>query len=198
MRLEEIASVRTGAVTARKKTKAGDSPSSFYKMLNLRCLAPEGYLDLKNAEDYPAKETLKPELFTHKGDVLIRLSFPYTSVLIDDEVAVDYLVPSHFAIIRTDKRKALPEYILWFLQRESTLQQILLNSSGSTAFGTISSGFVGSLNIPILPLEKQQALGQLQLLSTKEQELLYRLAKEKAIFNKEAFDRIYDKLEGEE
>ena len=196
MRLDEVATVRTGAVIGRKKAEEG-APSSFcYKMLNLKCIAAEGYIDLDFAEEYRAKEELKAELFTQKGDVLIRLSFPYTSVLIDDN-SYGLVVPSHFAIVRANCKKALPEYILWFLRRESTYQQILQNSSGSTTFGTISSGFIASLNIRNLPMQKQQALGQLLLLSNKEQELLYRLAKEKAVFSKEELNIIYDKFKGE-
>ena len=193
MRLCDIVTVRTGAVTGRKKVEEGHNTSFRYHMLNLRCLAPEGYLDLKYVEVYPAREELKSELFTHKGDILIRLSFPYTSVLIDDEKTCGLLVPSHFAILRVNDEKILPEYILWFLRRESTYQQILQNSSGSTAFGTISSG----LNIQVFPIEKQKALGQLLLLSNKEQELLYRLAKEKALLYKESLNIIYDKFKGD-
>ena len=198
MRINEVASVRTGVVTGRKRVAEGTTSSCCYKALNLKCLLPEGYFDIRNIEEYQAKESLKQEFFTQEGDVLIRLSFPYTSVLIDDKNMCDFLVPSHFAIIRTDKKKVLPEYILWFLRRDSTYQQILQNSSGSTAFGTISSGFIGSLSIRVLPIEKQRTLGQLLLLSNKEQELLQCLAKEKAILNKEALDIIYDKFKGEE
>ena len=197
MRLNEIVSVRTGAVTGRKKVEEGQAPSFCYKMLNLKCITSEGHIDLSCLEEYPAKEKLKPEFLTHQGDVLIRLSFPYTSVLIDDKKLCGLLVPSHFAILRADKRKVIPEYILWFLRRESTRQKILQNSSGSTAFGTISSGFIGSLNIRVLSIEKQQALGQLLLLSSKEQELLLRLAKEKATFHKEALNTIYNRFKGE-
>ena len=196
MRLDEVATVRTGAVIGRKKAVEGALSSFCYKMLNLKCIAAEGYIDLDFAEEYRAKEELKAELFTQKGDVLIRLSFPYTSVLIDDN-SYGLVVPSHFAIVRANCKKALPEYILWFLRRESTYQQILQNSSGSTTFGTISSGFIASLNIRNLPMQKQQALGQLLLLSNKEQELLYRLAKEKAVFSKEELNIIYDKFKGE-
>ncbi len=196
MRLDEVASVRTGAVTGRKKADGSNDPAFHYRMLNLRCLVAEGYLDLNYIEDYFAKEEIKPELFTRKGDVLIRLSFPYTAVLIDD-ITCGFVVPSHFAIVRADSKKVLPEYILWFLRRESTYQQILQNSSGSTAFGTISSGFIGSMNIRILPLKKQQVLGQLLVLSDREQELLYRLAKEKLIYNKETLNAIYDRFKGE-
>ena len=197
MRLEDIATVRTGAVAGRKKAEEGTTPSLCYKMLNLKCILSEGYLDLGSVEEYPAKEELKPEFFSKSGDILIRLSFPYTSVLISDKEACDLLIPSHFAIIRADANKALPEYLLWFLRRESTIQQILQNSSGSTAFGTISSGFIGSLNINLLPVKRQRALGQLLLLSNKEQELLYRLANEKAVYNKEILNILYDKIKGE-
>lgn len=196
VRLDEVATVRTGAVTGRKKAEEGERASFCYKMLNLKCIAAEGYIDFDFAGEYRAKEELNPDFFAQKGDVLIRLSFPYTSVLIDDK-SCGLVVPSHFAIIRANRKKVLPEYILWFLRRENTCQQILQNSSGSTAFGTISSGFIGSLNIRIIPKEKQKTLGQLLLLSNKEQELLHRLAKEKAAFNKEALKIIYDKFKGE-
>lgn len=196
MKLDEVATVRTGAVTSRKKAEEGKQSSFCYKMLNLKCIAAEGYVDVGFAEEYHAKEELKSEYFTQNGDVLIRLSFPYTSVLIDDKTC-DFFVPSHFAIIRANRKKVLPEYILWFLRREVTYQQILQNSSGSTAFGTISSGFIGSLNIQVLSLKKQRILGQLLALSNKEQELLYNLAKEKAILNKEALNIIYEKFKGE-
>lgn len=196
MRLDEVATVRVGAVAGRKKADKGEQSSFYYKMLNLKCIAAEGYINPDFVEEYYAKDELKPEYFAQKGDVLIRLSFPYTSVLIDDKVC-GFIVPSHFAIVRANRNKVLPEYILWFLRCDSSYQQILQNSSGSTALGTISSGFIGSLDIQIIPKEKQKALGQLLLLSDKEQELLYRLAKEKALFNKEMLNTIYNKMKGE-
>ena len=71
MRLDEVATVRTGAVTGRKKAEEGMRSSFRYKMLNLKCIAAEGYIDLAFAEEYQAKEKLKPELFTQEGDVLM-------------------------------------------------------------------------------------------------------------------------------
>ena len=46
MRLDEVATVRTGAVTGRKKAEEGMRSSFRYKMLNLKCIAAEGYIDL--------------------------------------------------------------------------------------------------------------------------------------------------------
>lgn len=192
MQLEELASVRTGLVTARKKPKENQRPIKMYSLINLKCINSAGYLNIDNSEEYPSVEILKPDFFTQKGDILVRLSAPYTALMIKDDSECGYLVPSHFAIIRADKTKALPEYILWFLKRESTHQQILQNSSGSSAFGTISSGFIASLKIRDLPIEKQAIIGELLLLSEKEQELLHKLAMQKEIYNREIVNQIYD------
>lgn len=196
MRLDKVATVRTGTVIGRKKAEGGMQSSYRYKLLNLRCIAADGYIDLRFIEDYYAKEELKTEYFSQNGDVLIRLSFPYTSVLIDDNTC-GLVIPSHFAIIRANRRKVLPEYILWFLLRGSSYQQIVKNSSGSTSLGTISSGFIASLDIQVIPKDKQKLIGQLLLLANKEQHLLYQLAKEKATLNKVALDIIFDKNKGD-
>ena len=192
MHIEELASVRTGLVTARKKSKENQQTTKKYSLLNLKCINSGGYLNTDYSEEYSSAEILKSDYFTQRGDILVRLSAPYTAVMIKEDCECGYLVPSHFAIIRVDKAKALPEYVLWFLKRESTLQKILQNSSGSSAFGTISSGFLASLKIREIPLEKQAIVGQLLLLSEKEQELLHKLAAQKEIYNRELVNQIYD------
>ena len=163
-----------------------------YSLINLKCINSSGYLNTTVAEEYLSSEVLKADFFTQKGDILVRLSAPYTAVMIKEDSECGYLVPSHFAIIRVDKAKALSEYVLWFLKRESTLQKILQNSSGSSAFGTISSGFLASLKIREIPIEKQAVVGKLLLLSEKEQKLLHDLAKQKEIFNRELVNQVYD------
>ena len=127
MILEDIANIRTGVVTSRKKA---DYESSVYKynLLNLKCASPVGYLDLQYAEDFSSNEELKSEYFTQMDDILVRLSAPYTTIMITREEWCGYLVPSHFAIVRVNKQIASPEYILWLLKRESTRQKILQNT----------------------------------------------------------------------
>jgi len=192
MILNDIASIRTGLVTARKKASDYENNVIEYKLINLKCIAEAGYLDLLNTEPYYSVERLKADYLTRMGDILIRLSAPYTSVMITSEEWCNYLVPSHFTIIRVDKRKAAPEYVFWFLKRDTTRQKIMQNSSGSSAFGTISSGFFTNLKIRDIPLQKQKIVGELLMLSEKEQELLYSLAAEKAKYNKFLVNQIYD------
>lgn len=192
MILEDIATIRTGVVTTRKKAGTDEVPQYKYKLLNLKCSAPAGYLDLQYTEELETVESLKAEYFTQADDILVRLSSPYTVIMITKEEWCGYLVPSHFAIIRVDKTKASPEYVLWLLKRDSTKQKILQNISGSGAFGTINSKFFNNLNVRNLPLNKQRLIGRIQLLTEKEQELLIKLSAQKEIYNKLLIDKIYE------
>ena len=194
MTIGEIAVVRTGLVTAREKKKISSSQTGEYRVLNLKCISDEGYIIKAyiETEEYPIG--LKDDCITQMGDILIRLSAPYTAVLIDQTDLCGIVVPSHFAIIRVDKHYAAPEYIFWSLQRDKNRITMMQNSSGSTAFGTISSGLIASLPITLLPIHKQQTIGDLLRLSKREQELLTNLAEEKKTYNALLLNQIYDNM----
>lgn len=193
MVISDVASVRTGLVTARKKASDEEKGcSEKYQCINLKCIADAGFLELENIEEYYSKEHLTKEYLTQKGDILIRLSTPYSSVMITKEEECGLVIPSHFAVIRVNRGKASPEYIFWALRRDSTKQKILKNNSGSTSFGTISSGFFANLQVRDIPLDKQAIVGELLLLSEREQELLYKLANEKKRYNKAIVNQIYN------
>ncbi len=194
MILENIASIRTGVVATRKKAGENDPVECEYNLINLKCASPAGYLDLQYVEKLQTSEKLKQEYFTQMDDILVRLSAPYTTILVNKEEWCGYLVPSHFAIIRVNKSVALPEYILWLLKRESTKQKILQNISGNGVFGTINSKFFNTLQVRDLPLNKQYIIGQMQILSEREQELLHKLTVQKEIYNKLIVDKIYDSV----
>ena len=194
MTINDIAVVRTGLVTARKKKDAASLGTYKYQLLNLRCIANEGYIDKDYIEPYELSEELKDDYLTRMGDILIRLSAPYTAVLINKPELCGIVVPSHFAIIRVDERYALPGYVFWVLRREKNKITMMQNSSGSTAFGTISSGLISSLPITLLPLHEQQTIGDLLCLSEREQELLQKLSEEKKTYNILLLNQIYDNM----
>ena len=194
MTIGEIAVVRTGLVTVREKKKISYSQTCEYRVLNLKCIADEGYINKAyiETEEYPSG--LKSDYLTQMGDILVRLSAPYTAVLVDRPDLCGIVVPSHFAIIRVNKRYTTPEYIFWSLRRDKNRIIMMQNSSGSTAFGTISSGLIASLPITLLPLHEQQIIGDLLRLSEREQELLNILAEEKKTYNTLLLNQIYDNM----
>ena len=194
MTISEIAVIRTGLVTVREKKKISSSRVCEYRVLNLKCIADEGYINPKYIETDEFPVGLKDDYITRMGDILVRLSAPYTAVLIDQPDLCGIVVPSHFAIIRVDKRYAIPEYIFWSLRRDKNRITMMQNSSGSTAFGTISSGLIASLPITLLPLHKQKIIGDLLRLSEREQELLTALAEGKKTYNTLLLNQIYDNM----
>ena len=179
MNLKKIADIRTGIVVARKKATDESLFRKSYNLINLKCVNDKGYIDFSLAEEFEANEMLSNDFLTQKGDILIRLSVPYTSIIIKEPEEEGYVIPSHFAIIRVDSNLATPEYVLWLLRSSKVQQQIRMNNSGSSGFGTISSGFFANLELSLPPLERQKSIGKLRLLSEREQELLYKLAEEK-------------------
>ena len=56
MTIGEIAVVRTGLVTARKKKDVSSLRIYEYRLLNLKCIANEGYIDESSIEPYELSE----------------------------------------------------------------------------------------------------------------------------------------------
>ena len=194
MIIGNIASVRTGLVTARKKKNALSNRRYNYRLLNLKCISSDGYIITDYLEPYEVSDELKDDYLTKRGDILIRLSVPYTAVIINRTDLCGLVIPSHFAVIRANKAMVTPEYIFWFLRRDKNRIALMQNSSGSSAFGTISSGLIANLNITLLPMEKQHIIGELMLLSEREQELLAYLTAEKKKYNALILNKIYENM----
>lgn len=194
MLLSEVAEVRTGLVLSRKKWSENGNEQFKYNALNLKCIMNDGYLNLAYIDEYIAKERLKKEYLTNMNDILVRLSVPYTVVYITDASKCGLVIPSHFAIVRANREKSVPEYLNWFLKRDIIRQKIIQNVSGSTAFGTISSGFIANLEIRDIPAAEQKLIGNISLLAETEQELLHKLADTKAEYSKAMINKIYDKV----
>ena len=195
MFLRDVANIRTGLVTTRKQAKGPEiaKKTQEYRLLSLRCIKEPGVLDITLADPYLSKDALKPDFFTKQGDILVRLSAPYTAALVDAK-SENFVVPSHFAIIRVDETKADSGYVLWVLRQRETLQKIYKNVSGAVAFGTINSSFFAELFISDFPLDKQKIIGTMLRLSEREQALLSELTEAKAKLSKIALRTAYTNL----
>jgi len=61
-------------------------------------------------DEYYAVESLSPEYLSQIGDVIVRLTAPYTAILVDDET-VGMVVSSNFVIIRPNPRQLISGYL---------------------------------------------------------------------------------------
>jgi len=126
------------------------------------------------------------------GDVIVRLSAPYTAVLIN-EVTTGMVVSSNFVIIRADRRVLLPEYLFWMLNTSKVKRSIYENTS-SNMLGAIKAKYFSDFDIPALSMLKQQKIADMNALALKETMLLKRLAEEKERYYSLLIDRTHKEL----
>lgn len=175
MRLGDFASVRSGLVLSRKQSK--ELSEYRYPLLNLRCIRQEGKIDLKEADVYAAKEPLKKEYLSQKGDIVVRLTAPYTAVLIN-ETTSNMVISSNFVVIRTEDDRLLPEYLYWLLNTQKVRRKIYANAT-SNMLGAVKAKFFTDYELEFISAEEQHKIAQLNLLAQRESQLLKKLADEK-------------------
>ena len=178
MKLGDMASVSCGLVLARKQAKK--TSEYRYKLLNLRCIREDGEIDLNGADNYEAIEQLKDEHLTKVGDIVVRLTAPYTAVLIDETTA-GMVISSNFVVIRIRDNQLLPEYLYWLLNTSQIKRDIYKNSTGNMLSAVNAKYFMG-LDIAAVSREKQQNIADLFLLGKKEVKLLKDLVEQKEKF----------------
>ena len=175
MKLQELASVRSGLVLARKQSR---EPTDYrYPLINLRCIQPEGIINLNESDIYEAKEPLKEEYLSRRGDIVVRLTAPYTAVLIDD-LTSGMVISSNFVVIRIDDKQLMPEYLFWLLNTTKVKRKIYKNTT-SNMLGAVKAKFLMDFELTLLSAESQKKIAQLNLLARKESQLLKELAEEK-------------------
>ena len=175
MKLGNIAAVRSGLVLSRKQAR--EAPGIKYPLLNLRSINPGGYVDTDQLDVFDASEYLSLDYLSQVGDVIVRLSAPYTAVLVDEATA-GMVVSSNFVIIRVDRRELLPEYLFWLLNTPKVKRSIYENTS-SNMLGAIKAKYFSEFEVPQLPINKQKQIANMNTLALKETMLLRQLAIEK-------------------
>ena len=192
MKLGNVASVRSGLVLSRKLSR--ERSPYCYPLLNLRAIHPDGYILSDDLEEFHAIESLGQEYLTQQGDIIIRLSIPYTAILIDPYM-IGIVVSSNFAIIRSHQEQILPEYLLWVLGTPDIKKKIY-ESSSSNMLSAVRPTFFADLDISLPSLLNQRKIAQLNLLAKQESRLLKRLAEEKEKYYNIVIDRAQTSMTG--
>lgn len=173
MLLGDIADIKVGLVTTRKKASLPEDVKATYKMFTIK------NIDSQNAdfEEFKSNERLVPQYFTTAGDVLFRLNYPYSAVFID-EARAGLLIPSTFAVIKVQTECFLPEYVAWYMNTAFVKKELEKGQAGTRIPGT-NKATVSAIPIEQIELEKQQNIVQLYKLHMKEKQLLTNLIEEK-------------------
>lgn len=142
-------------------------------------------------ENFFSNEILSPSYLTHKGDVVVRLTEPYTAVCINEEME-NLVIPSHFIAIRPNEKILNPDYLAWLLNDDSTKIQLKKKESG-IVLSLMKRNNYEKLIIETIPLDKQQIIAEINKSTIRESELLIKLAEEKIKLAKAVNKTIYNK-----
>ena len=176
-KLSEIAKVGSGLVLSRKAAK--EEKGIVYDLLTLRAIQADGNIDMSLLDVFEAKESLSSDYITQRGDIVIRLSVPYTAVLIDESTE-GMVVSSNFVLIRCEKEKLIPEYLFWLLNTRKIRRELLENTTGSV-IGTIKAKYFSDFAIELLSVANQEKIATIDRLARREHDLLLRLAEERGL-----------------
>ena len=190
MKLGDVAIVRSGLVLSRKQARG--TIEMKYPLINLRSINPEGYIDLEEIDIFEASELLSTEYLTRAGDLIIRLSTPYTAVLIDEKTT-GMVVSSNFVIIRTDEDVLLPEYLFW-LMNTSKVKRRIFESATTNMLSAIKPKYFTDLEISFLNLENQKIIAEMNKLALNETRILRQLADKKGRYYDLLIDQAYREM----
>ena len=126
MNLGSITAIRSGLVLSRKLSR--DITLYRYPLLSLRAIHLDGYILSDGLEMFCTTESLRQEYLTQQGDIIVRLSIPYTAILFDSDMT-GVVVPSNFAIVRSNQERIIPEYLLWLLNTPDMKKRLYESSS---------------------------------------------------------------------
>lgn len=180
MKLGEIANISTGLVLSRKKAEVEHEVKATYKLLTLKNISEDGIINNEPLEKFISNDVLDDHYFTGEGDILIRLSHPYTSVFVDKKHS-GLLVPSYFAIIKVDQNKYIPEYIAWYLNTLEVKRELERSQSGSRIPST-NQNVLKTVSIANITLDTQRSFIKLLRLHQQEKILYKRLIEEKELW----------------
>ena len=176
VKLGDISSITTGQVIKRKEARPGDMDAIQYRILTLKSFDEDGYLVKEELDTFKAIEEIESKYITSKGDIVVRLSMPFTSITIDEE-SEGILIPSLFVVIRINCNDILPSYLSLYLNSNKMKKQYIREARGS-AIQILKTSAFKEFEIMIPDMSIQEQAVTLNELLMREKRLLQLLIKE--------------------
>lgn len=184
--IKEIGEISSGLVVSRKKAIQESEIAKTYKQLNLRSINNNGYIDHEELELFSAKEIIDKSYLTQSGDIIVRLTDPFTAVYIDQSDE-NIVISSNFCVIRNIK-KYNKLFLSYYLNSDNAKKMLFSNTQGSI-MKNINMCSIADLELPNISLSKQLILGKLVDAQTKKNIILNKEQKLGSILSKIILDK---------
>lgn len=188
MKLEKFANVSSGLVITRKRARSKKELKKKYKLLTLKSFNDNGWIEVDELEEFNSVEILDERYLTKVGDIIIRLTEPYTAIPITKDLE-GIVVSTLFCIISVNNQDIDVHYLSYMLNSEPIKKEYIRKSLGAT-IPVIRIGQLEKTNIPIVSKEKQKIIANIGRLVIKEKQLRIKLDEEIEMLNKQIELRI--------
>lgn len=194
IKLSDIAEIKTGLSTNRKKADISIESKFYYTVVSLKSFSEDAIYDNIFADEFISNEELKDDYLVKKGDILLRLREPNFAVYIDKEY--EKLIFSSLIVrIKLQDTRFDPHYIAHYLNSNIVKKQLSQGAIVGTTIPMIRVSDVNEIKIPLIDLHKQKMIVKYLKLAHQENELLQNLIKEKQKQSKNIFEKLA--LQGE-
>lgn len=191
MLLAEIFGINSGLVLSRKETK--EEKCILYKQIPLKAINPRGYIENDKLEKFRSETEISSKYITKKGDLVIRLTEPYTAVAINEETE-GLVVNSYCAVLRKNNENIMAEYVALYLNSGKLIEHFRKEAVGSVVqiikLSSLKKYYVD--NIP--NLEQQKELVQINELLIDELLILENILVKKQIFRDELIKKLMEEM----
>ncbi|BCR35175.1 restriction endonuclease subunit S [Mariniplasma anaerobium] len=188
IKLSKVCDISAGLVLRRKEAQTKSEIIKTYKLITLKSLEDDGWVNSEYLDDYNSFELLDDRYLTKENDILIRLSSPYTAIKVKAE-QVGFVIPSLFAIIRLNKKDIDSGYLSFVLNSDTIKKSYFKNAMGIT-IPVVRMQTIRETQIPMVSTTKQQIISKINDLMIREKRLHQQLTLEKEVYNKELTKRI--------
>lgn len=189
VKLGDISSITTGQVIKRKEARPGDVDAIQYRILTLKSFDEDGFLVKEELDTFKAFEEIESKYITSKGDIVVRLSMPFTTITIDKE-SEGILIPSLFVVIRINCNDILPSYLSLYLNSNKMKKQYIREARGS-AIQILKTSAFKEFEIMIPDMSIQEQAVTLNELMVREKRLLQLLIEENNKRNQIILEKIF-------
>jgi hypothetical protein len=173
--LEDIATIQVG-YQARSKIK--EAPDSQFHLIQGKDFDAQGNLCTDTLLAF-APERKTESYLVHKGNILLQSrGAEHTAYCIHDELS-NTLAAGSFYIIRIKDKSVTPAYLAWWLNQRPA-QAFFETQASGTIMSFVSKSTVSQLKVQIPSLHVQQQIQNIVELGNREQELLNKLAENRA------------------
>lgn len=174
-----------------KRFEAPPNTSGYqYKLITLKSINELGYIHTEYLDDFVSKKEISSKYIAKVGDVVIRLSNPYTAAMIDKKLE-GTVITSLFAILRPKTNQLLSEYTSIYLNSDYMKKHYHRDASGS-ALQMIKTSALKDYRIIVPTLEKQQLIVEINRLSMRELDLLERLLENKKMYKRTVMKKLME------